>query len=105
MPSPRHSFVIPIFNEEEVLPELFKRFDSSVGQYLRTKSEDYELILVDDGSKDRSRALIAELHRQQPKHVKLIALSRNFGHQIAITGHDRHRYGDSFEDVLGIVLV
>ena len=73
------SVVIPIFNEEENIPELYRRLTdvmSSIGTY--------ELIMVDDGSKDKSWELIKDLNKRDPR-VKGLTFSRNFGHHIAIT--------------------
>ena len=72
------SIVIPLFNEEEVIPLLLQE----IGKVGVTLSKNYELILVDDGSTDRTFELIKEASGQDPK-VKVIKLSRNFGHQAA----------------------
>jgi len=77
--APDFSVVIPIYNEEENLSYLYKRL-SSVLEKLGT----YEIILVDDGSRDRGWAKIKELHEKDGR-VKGISFSRNFGHHIAIT--------------------
>lgn len=73
------SVIIPIYNEEENLFDLHKRL-SSVLEKLGT----YEIVLVDDGSKDRSWPTIKELH-EKDRRVKGVSFSRNFGHHIAIT--------------------
>ncbi len=73
------SVVIPIYNEEDNIPELLARL-STVMEILGS----YEIILVDDGSRDRSWQLIKELH-DRDKRVKGISFSRNFGHHVAIT--------------------
>jgi glycosyltransferase involved in cell wall biosynthesis len=74
------SFVIPVKDEEEVLPELYKRLDATA----RDIQGDCEFILVDDGSTDRSREIMSEL-RGGDDRVKLLFLARNFGHQLAIS--------------------
>ena len=76
----RYSFVIPIFNEEAVLPLLAARMD----QLLAGLDGAAEVIFIDDGSSDASAAWLAARTRQNPAY-RFIALSRNFGHQIAIT--------------------
>lgn len=76
---PEFSVVIPIYNEEENIPELYQRL-TSVMERLGT----YEIIMVDDGSTDRSWEIIKELHNKDQR-VKGISFSRNFGHHIAIT--------------------
>ena len=90
MNTPRYSLVIPIYNEEETLPELERR----LGELLDQLDGDTEVILVDDGSVDRSRELIAELHARDPR-FKSIELARNFGHQIAITAGLDYAAGDA----------
>lgn len=75
-----YSIVVPVYNEKEVLSELYKR-TTSVMDRLR---EPYEIILVNDGSSDSSLEIMKELHSKDSR-VKIINFSRNFGHQIAIT--------------------
>ena len=80
-----YSIVIPIFNEEETIEELWRQL-SSVLSRINTR---YEVIFIDDGSCDRSYSLLTELNREHPE-IKVIRLSRNFGHQCALTaGIDR----------------
>lgn len=79
-PSPVLSVVVPLLNEEEVLEETYHRLK----QELDAIGESYEIIFVDDGSTDRSRAILAEKVSQDPT-VRVIALSRNFGHEMATT--------------------
>ncbi len=76
----RYSFVIPIFNEEAVLPLLVARMDL----LLAGLDGAAEVIFVDDGSSDASAAWLAARTKLNPA-FRFIALSRNFGHQIAIT--------------------
>jgi len=88
--APTLSIVIPVFNEQENLPELQRRLLESFDKL----AIPFEVILVDDGSKDRSREFMKELHKKDPRFCWL-ALSRNFGHQTAITaGMDAAR-GDA----------
>ena len=82
------SVVVPIFNEEENLPELCRRMTAA----LDGAGEAWELILVNDGSRDGSVGLIRRFHDQDPR-VKLINLSRNFGHQAALTAGVHHARG------------
>lgn len=76
----RHSIVIPIYNEEANVPELYRRLRSVIDQL----EGQTELVLVDDGSRDRSLLLLRQLHEQDPR-VCYLSLARNFGHQIAVT--------------------
>lgn len=84
---PAVSLVLPVYNEEPVLPELLRRLGLLLSELDR--SGNWEVLFVNDGSMDRSRALIEAACGTEPR-FKLINLSRNFGHQIAITaGLDR----------------
>jgi polyisoprenyl-phosphate glycosyltransferase len=75
------SVVVPCFNEQEVLAELERRLSKICDVAV---SESYEIILVNDGSHDRTGEIIADMARRNPRIVG-IELSRNFGHQIALT--------------------
>lgn len=77
---PLVSIVVPAFNEEENIPVLAAKVDEvfkSLGKY------EYELIFVDDGSKDDSMRVLKELRAQNPS-VHYLSFSRNFGHQSAL---------------------
>jgi polyisoprenyl-phosphate glycosyltransferase len=77
---PTYSFVIPIYDEEETLRELYHRLSA----VLDTLDGPSEVILVDDGSRDASYPILLDLNRLDPR-FKVLRLSRNFGHQLAIT--------------------
>jgi polyisoprenyl-phosphate glycosyltransferase len=78
--SPIYSLVVPIFNEEAVIPMLLRRLDA----LLDALDARGEVIVVDDGSEDTS-AIVIEAKARADRRYRLIKLSRNFGHQIAIT--------------------
>jgi dolichol-phosphate mannosyltransferase len=84
------SVVIPIFNEEQNLPELLRRTAAA----LLTLGDDWEILFVDDGSRDASASIIRAAHAADPR-IKLLALSRNFGHQPAVTAGIHHARGDA----------
>ena len=73
------SVVVPIYNDKEVIAELHRRLRPVMEQI----TADYELILVDDGSRDHSWQKMLEV-RQENEHVRAVRLSRNFGQQSAI---------------------
>ncbi|HEX3143630.1 MAG TPA: glycosyltransferase family 2 protein, partial [Pyrinomonadaceae bacterium] len=75
------SVVIPCFNEELVLRAAHERLTQAVSSI---EGFDYELIFVDDGSRDRTYDILAEL-QSHDRHTRVLKLSRNFGHQIAVT--------------------
>ncbi|MEM7802678.1 MAG: glycosyltransferase family 2 protein, partial [Chloroflexota bacterium] len=74
------SIVAPVYNEESVLHELYERISSVMDE----ANEPWELILVNDGSRDRSAEIISELHEKDSR-VKGVSFSRNFGFQEAVT--------------------
>ena len=88
MAVPDYSFVVPVYNEEDNLEELFRRLDAVLAQL----DGPSEVVLVDDGSSDRSYAIMLELNARDPRW-KALSLSRNFGHQIAITAGVDHSRG------------
>ena len=77
---PIYSLVIPIYNEEENINEMYRRLQ----QVMEQLDGDVELILIDDGSRDRSLKMMRELHHRDNR-VHYLSLARNFGHQIAVT--------------------
>ena len=74
------SIIIPVFNEEHNVPELYERLIDELGKKIRVK---YEIIFVDDGSRDGSWSIVEGLHKRN-KNVKGIKLSQNCGHDLAI---------------------
>lgn len=78
--TPKYSLIIPIYNEEETIPALYDR----VSKIMTRLDGLAELILVNDGSRDKSLKLIRELH-QSDSRVCYLSLARNFGHQTAVT--------------------
>ena len=84
------SVVAPVFNEEKILPELYRRMSAA----LDSTGESWELILVNDGSRDRTPEIMRELHAADPR-VKVLSFSRNFGHQVAITAGTDFARGDA----------
>lgn len=75
------SIVVPCFNEEDVLPELVRRASAVAVECFGMS---WELILVDDGSTDRTRWMITELAQTRP-NIRAVILSRNHGHQKALS--------------------
>jgi dolichol-phosphate mannosyltransferase len=74
------SVVVPVYNEVEVLPAFYERLTRALEQ----QGDSYEVVFVNDGSNDGSLTLLTELRRRDSR-VKVLGLSRNFGHQVAIT--------------------
>lgn len=73
------SIVVPIYNEEAVIDELYQRTLTAIAKL----TTDFELICVNDGSSDASLEKLLHYHQQEPR-FKVISLSRNFGHQAAV---------------------
>src|SRR5664280_1875304 len=83
------SLVIPIFNEEKLVDELVKRTISSIESFI----QEYEVIFVDDGSTDTSLERILACQKEN-RNIKVLSLSKNFGHQAAYTAGLEYARGD-----------
>ncbi len=94
MERPVYSIIAPVYNEEGNIDALFKR----VSVVMDSLNEPWELIMVNDGSRDDSLRLMRQLHERAP-HVRILSFSRNFGHQIAVTA------GLDFADGQAIILI
>lgn len=81
MVEPRLSVVVPCYNEETVLPELRRRLEAACQ---RAVGDAYELILVNDGSRDNTWPLLTAMSAES-RHIVGVNLSRNMGHQVALT--------------------
>ncbi len=88
--NPRYSIIAPCFNEEGVLHELHRRIQEVMDQ----TGESWELVLINDGSRDRTPEVMRELHAADPR-VKVVDFARNFGHQIAVTAGLDYAQGDA----------
>ncbi|MED4064081.1 glycosyltransferase family 2 protein [Priestia megaterium] len=86
----KYSIVVPVYNEEEVIHETYRRLT----EVMRSTKEAYELLFVNDGSKDRTAEIIKEYSEQDPA-VVLLDFARNFGHQIAITAGMDYARGEA----------
>lgn len=86
--APELSVVVPLLNEEEVLEETY----AALKKHLDALRVRYEILFVDDGSTDRSRGLLAAMSAADPA-VRVLALSRNFGHEMATTAGLQHARG------------
>lgn len=88
MTSPDLSLVLPIYNEEAVIPELDRRLKAVFAQW-EDLTPNWEVVFINDGSSDSSLQMLRKLAAEEPRY-KVISFSRNFGHQVAITaGIDR----------------
>jgi len=86
----RYSVVAPCYNEEKSLPELYRRIKEVMDQ----TSEPWELVLVNDGSADRTAELMSQLNAADSR-VHYIDFARNFGHQIAVTAGMDYAQGEA----------
>jgi polyisoprenyl-phosphate glycosyltransferase len=77
---PKYSLIIPIYNEQETISEMYRRVKAVMDRL----DGETELVLINDGSRDKSLSMMRELH-QQDKRVCYLSFARNFGHQIAVT--------------------
>lgn len=85
------SVVIPMYFEEEVADECYKRTKKVLGDLSKY---DYEIIFVNDGSKDKTLEILERIAKKDKK-VKVISFSRNFGHQAAVTAGLKYTTGDA----------
>jgi glycosyltransferase involved in cell wall biosynthesis len=90
MTNPTITIIAPIFNELENIPELYHRMREVMGSI----GETWELILVDDGSRDGSTEVIRKV-AETDDHVRPVIFARNFGHQIAVTAGLDYSRGDA----------
>jgi undecaprenyl-phosphate 4-deoxy-4-formamido-L-arabinose transferase len=87
--TPALSVVIPVYNEEAVLPSLFER----LYPVLDALGRPYEVVFVDDGSRDRSVALLRAQHDARPEVTRVVVLNGNFGQHMAILAAFQHTKG------------
>lgn len=86
--NPYISVVIPVYNEQENLEELYRRLTTALDKLGKT----YEIILTNDGSADRSSEILKELHARRPEQIRVIEFNGNFGQHMAImAGFERVR--------------
>ena len=85
------SLIVPVFNEEEVLPVSYARMSAAM-QALT--GYDYEIIYVNDGSRDGTMKQLRAIAKEH-KEVRVISFSRNFGHQLAVTAGMDNARGDA----------
>jgi polyisoprenyl-phosphate glycosyltransferase len=86
----RISVVVPAYNEELVINETHKRLNDA----LSSIAVDYEIIYVNDGSRDKTIEILKEIGAKD-SHVRILNFSRNFGHQVAVTAGIQHATGDA----------
>lgn len=91
--NPYISIVIPVHNEQEVLEELYSRLTSTMDNL----NHPYEIILVNDGSTDKSSAILQQMHERRPEQIRVIEFNGNFGQHMAIMA--------GFERVRGQIIV
>jgi dolichol-phosphate mannosyltransferase len=82
------SVVVPALNEQESISELYRRVTGAAEQW----GEDHELLIVDDGSTDNTLGILEQLASVDPR-LKVVSLTRNFGHQAAVTAGLHHARG------------
>lgn len=87
---PEISVVIPVYNEAENLPALYAR----LSKVLQDIGMDYEIVFIDDGSRDTSLEYLQRL-ASQDTHIIVVELARNFGHQVAISAGLDHTRGNA----------
>ncbi len=87
---PKLSVVIPVYNEEQVLPSLFARLYPA----LDALGTSYECVFINDGSKDRSLALLRQQFQQRPRETRVVMFHANFGQHSAVMAGLAHARGE-----------
>jgi glycosyltransferase involved in cell wall biosynthesis len=90
LPNMKVTVVIPCYNEQEVLPELFRRLSAAA----ETWAGDWDVICVDDGSRDQTWPILVAQQARDPRW-RALSLARNFGHQTAVSAGLYHADGDA----------
>ena len=85
------SIIIPCYNEAEVIQQTHHQLT----ELLHQNQINFELIYVDDGSKDQTVAILEDIYSQSEDNINILCLSRNFGHQIAVTAGLENSQGDA----------
>jgi len=89
MNKPEISIVIPVYNEEKVLDKLYQRTIAAMDKLNRS----YEIILVNDGSTDKSAEILKKLYQQRPENIRVINFNTNYGQHMAIMAGFEHVHG------------
>lgn len=84
------SIIAPVYNEEPIIHELYRR----VVEVMESQPDSWELVMINDGSSDRSPELMRELAERDPR-VRVVSFARNFGHQNAVTAGMDHARGEA----------
>src|SRR5258706_6985282 len=90
MAAPDLSVIIPVYNEEAVLPTLFARLYPALDALGRS----YEIVFVNDGSRDRSVAMLREQFQKRPEVTRVVLFNGNFGQHMAIMAGIAHCRGN-----------
>jgi glycosyltransferase involved in cell wall biosynthesis len=86
----RYSIIVPMFNEQEVITETYRRLK----MVMDSLHEKYEMLFVNDGSRDRTTEIVRALCSADP-NVRMLSFARNFGHQVAISAGMDHAQGQA----------
>jgi undecaprenyl-phosphate 4-deoxy-4-formamido-L-arabinose transferase len=92
--TPRLSVIIPVYNEEEGLNALFDRLYPALDQVASQFTLSYEIIFINDGSKDRSAAILAMQYEKRPDVTRVVLFANNFGQHMAIMAGFEYAHGE-----------
>jgi len=92
--TPRLSVIIPVYNEEEGLNALFDRLYPALDQVASQFTLSYEIIFINDGSKDRSAAILAMQYEKRPDVSRVVLFANNFGQHMAIMAGFEYAHGE-----------
>lgn len=85
------SVVIPVYNEQDNLQPLYDRLT----KVMQETGKSYEIVLTNDGSRDKSEEIMHELYKKDPKHMKIINFNGNFGQHMAVMSGFEHSVGET----------
>ena len=86
------SVVVPCYNEEQVIVETNRQLVSTLS---KLEGDEFEIVYVDDGSRDTTLDLLRAIQADDDQHIRVVRLSRNFGHQLAVSAGLEHVAGDA----------
>ena len=92
--TPRLSVIIPVYNEEEGLNALFDRLSPALDQVASQFTLSYDIIFINDGSKDRSAAILAMQYEKRPDVTRVVLFANNFGQHMAIMAGFEYAHGE-----------
>lgn len=93
-PAPQLSIIVPVYNEEPGLPALFSRLYPALDALAEKRQLQYEIIFINDGSRDRSAAMLGQQFEARPDTTRVVLFQNNFGQHMAIMAGFEYARGE-----------